>query len=294
MHVSNATNVTARISANIQSDGSMANTASGVFVQNVTPTGATTASVNIGTDSNVLGALARRGATTYTGATLLISATGCTDCITVALTLSITNGGAVTITYNGAAGSDRRLATVFGGGREHERAIDAYIHESDGISGFVQRDLAHGQSDQRAVDGIADPHAALFAAGLPTGPNSATVTISAGGISTNIPILFNVGTSSGLTLSPNPMNFQYVTSTSSFHHRTDAVRDDFRGIHHRHLLRHREFQPGMVAGGLERRHFRDGHLRVSPTPGFGQRGGAEPARWPPLTRERSPFRPAMA
>src|SRR5215831_7106738 len=65
VHVSNAANVTARISPNLQSDGNLVNTSSGVFVQNVTPTSATTASVNIGTDTNVLAALARRGAASY-------------------------------------------------------------------------------------------------------------------------------------------------------------------------------------------------------------------------------------
>src|ERR1700693_2454571 len=53
VHVFNASNVSARISANIQADGSVASSAGntpGVFVQNVTPTSTTTASVNIGVD----------------------------------------------------------------------------------------------------------------------------------------------------------------------------------------------------------------------------------------------------
>src|SRR5205814_5472522 len=53
-------------------------------------------------------------------------------------------------------------------------------------------------------------------AGLLVGANHATLTIAGNGTSQNIPVTLNVGTGGGLTLSPNPMNFQYVTSTASF------------------------------------------------------------------------------
>src|SRR5262249_34960554 len=90
VHIANASNVTVRISANIDSNGNLVTSSvntPGVFTENHD-----NAAVNIGTEPTVLGNLARRGANTYTGATLLISANGCNECIKVALTLQITTG----------------------------------------------------------------------------------------------------------------------------------------------------------------------------------------------------------
>jgi uncharacterized protein (TIGR03437 family) len=218
VHVTNASNVTARIGKNLDSTGTLVTSAGntpGVFVQNVSDS-ANGALVNIGTDSNVLGALSRRGATTYTGATLLISATGCTDCIAVALTLQITNGGGITITYNGAPISNSGISLFVGTGGSTSAQLtltsaNPTAFQASSSPGWLTLSTTAGQLTGSTV-------LTLFAnaAGLPNGPNTGSLQISAGGITTNITVTLNVGTGSGLTISPNPMNFSYVTSTSSF------------------------------------------------------------------------------
>ena len=164
----------------------------------------------------MLATLAKRGATTYTGAQLLISATGCNDCVAVAMTLSITNGGSVSITYNGApvpAAGLQLSAPAFGSTSAQLKLTSTNPSAFTASSNVTWLTVSPASGN---LQGSQILTLQLFANGLPNGPNSATVTVNAGGITTTVPIVFNVGTSSGLTLSPNPMNFQYVTSTGSF------------------------------------------------------------------------------
>src|SRR5262245_6204300 len=82
VHLTSASSVSARISINIDSAGAQvpsSGNAPGVFNQlTVTQDTATTASVLLGIDPTILGALFRLGGNTYTGA-LKISATGCNE-----------------------------------------------------------------------------------------------------------------------------------------------------------------------------------------------------------------------
>src|SRR6476646_4561925 len=97
VNISNATNVSARISPNLGANGSLVNSSdpgTAVFTQNVVGN-----TINIGTNAGPLGTLARSGATSYSGAVLRVSATGCIDCISIPLTLAITGGAQLTVQY---------------------------------------------------------------------------------------------------------------------------------------------------------------------------------------------------
>src|SRR5689334_20831386 len=217
VHVSNAPNVSARIGTNIDSNGAQVSSGGdtpGVFSKNLSDVLATTAAVNIGTDSVVLGNLGRRGAATYMG-TLLISATGCVDCISVTLTLNISNGGAVSISYNNAPipASGIALFSAAGGTATAQITLtstNATAFQITSSQSWLTVNPASGQ-----LTGSQTISLTANSPGVPNG-STAVLGVSAGGITQNITVTLNGGTGGGLTLNPNPMNFQFITSTSSY------------------------------------------------------------------------------
>jgi hypothetical protein len=218
VNVTNATNVSARIGTNIDGTGAQVSSGGntpGVFTQNVSPNSAGF-SVNIGTDSVALGALARRGASSYPGATLLISATGCVDCVTVSLTINITQGGSVTLTYNGAPipTTGISLFASIGGITSAQITVTSTNPTAFQVTSNQTWLTVNPTSGQ--LTGSQTIQLTANASGLPNGANTAVVTVSAGGGSQNVTVTLNVGSGGGLTLSPNPVSFQYVTSTNSY------------------------------------------------------------------------------
>src|SRR5581483_4037255 len=147
---------------------------------------------------------------------LIISSTGNAD-VKVPLTLQVTGGGGITVMYNGAA--------------IPASGISLFV----GVNGFVSQTLTLSSNTPTTFTASSNqtwltlnPTSGTFtgsttvtmsvnAAGLPTGANQAIVRIvGSGGVTTSITVTANVGTGGGLTLSPNPMNFTYITSTGAY------------------------------------------------------------------------------
>jgi uncharacterized protein (TIGR03437 family) len=211
VNISNATHVTARISKNIQGDGSLSTLsvgdAPGVFTKSYSDT-----AVYIGTDPNILHPLSQRGPASYMGAMLLISADGCNECISVALTLNITNGGSVNITYNGSPVPSSGIALFTGVGGFTTAILTLTSTQPSAFTVTSNQTWLTVNPGSGNLVGSQTVQINANSAGLPAGANTATVTVSAGGISTAIPVTLNVGTGGGISLYPNPLNFQYSTS----------------------------------------------------------------------------------
>jgi uncharacterized protein (TIGR03437 family) len=220
VNVSNATNLSARISVNIDGNGNPVSAGAGVSAAGVFVFNTGGSQVFIGTDNTVLGALARRGLNSYTGH-LLISATGCTDCLDITLQLNITSG-TVGVLYNGAAVPTAGIVVNAGVGQTVSTNIVLTSTSTTSYTVTTGATWLTASPQSGNVGPGANPQQAsitLFANALGLTPQAltTTVTVAAGGATAaSFKVTFNVGSSSVLTLSPNPMNFQYATSTQSF------------------------------------------------------------------------------
>ena len=220
VNITNGANISVRISSNVDGNGNSVSagpglSASGVFIAN-----ASNAAAFVGTDPSVLGNLARRGVGSYTG-TMLISGTGCNDCISVTLTLNITNGQ-VGVLWNGVAVPSTGI--VLNAGFSQSVTTSIALTSSSTTSYSLNSNvtwLTFSPQTGSVGPGASpqSPSITLFAnaTNLPTGVNTATVTVGASGTTAaTFTVTLNVGTSTGATASPNPLSFTYVTSTASF------------------------------------------------------------------------------
>jgi uncharacterized protein (TIGR03437 family) len=220
VHISNATGpISATINPNLSSDGTA--TASSdptiaIFTFNIVDT-----TINIGTNSVALATLARKGANTYSKiAKLFVSATGCNACLTIPLTLTITGGGQLTVQYNGVAIPNNGVQIFASPGGT--TTFNLTLTSTTGVGYSIT-------TNQSWLNVISGNQSGSLAPGTPvtvtfqangtflSGTNNGIITINSNGaVAASVPVVFNVGTGGGLTLSPNPLNFQYITSTGSF------------------------------------------------------------------------------
>ena len=219
VHISNATNVSAVIMPNLSASGTQINDTSPlttIFTSNVVID-----TINIGTNSGPLGTLARRGNANYDGAILLVSATGCNQCLQIPLRLSVTGGGTLTVQYNGAAIPNNGVQIFASSGQSTTflLTVTASVPTGYAIATNVSwLGVTPGSPSSGSLQpGV--PQSISFTAngiGL-SGANNATISFTANSaVAAAVPVVFNVGTGGGLTLNPNPLTFQYITSTGSF------------------------------------------------------------------------------
>ena len=218
VHISNATNVSAVINPNLSSDGTATASSdplSSVFTFNVVDT-----TINIGTNPGPVGTLARRGAATYSRiAHLLVSATGCNQCLNIPLTLSITGGGQLTVQYNGAAIPNNGVQIFASTGGSTTFSLTATSTVGVGYTVTTNQSWLTAIANQSGSlqPGVQQTVTFLANGSGLTGTNNAIITFNANGaVAASVPVVFNVGTGGGLTLNPNPLSFQYVTSTGAF------------------------------------------------------------------------------
>jgi uncharacterized protein (TIGR03437 family) len=208
------------ITSNVQCTGNSCMNVSGTNVSGLFLANGGGTSVNVGFEPNVLGTVASQGLRQWLGQ-ITVQAPGYAD-LTVQLQLNITSGGSISVSWQGAAVPSTGVVINGGIGTIVSTTVTLSSTTTAGFSLSSNQSWLTVSPQTGTVGPAASPQQAVItltanATGLPIGANNATVNVLANGVvAASFVVTFNVGTSSGITLSPNPMNFQFITTTSSY------------------------------------------------------------------------------